>query len=295
VKKIFILGVGCQKGGTTWLYQYLNANPAVDIGFAKEYHVFDAIYVDECRRFLDDALLRLKQAVNTDGIMASHPNILKIIDFYRSTENYFEYFDYLHYKSDQTIAVGDITPSYSALPVEAFEHIKVGLEARGFKIKVIFLMRDPFDRIWSHVRMVRKRKLKGYPSFQHDPAEGEAMLSVYRTIPFQIRTRYEKTISNLESVFEIDDIHYEFYENLFKVDSIKKLTSFLTIPYQDPNLETIVNDSPNNETMISDNIVFEIVNFYRDTYLFNINKFGQEKVNMMWKSAKHLNLTIPST
>jgi hypothetical protein len=41
--KTFILGVGAQKGGTTWLHRQLNKNKNIDLGFRKEYHIFDAI------------------------------------------------------------------------------------------------------------------------------------------------------------------------------------------------------------------------------------------------------------
>ena len=41
--KTFLLGVGCQKGGTTWLYDYLATSPQFKHGHRKEYHVFDAI------------------------------------------------------------------------------------------------------------------------------------------------------------------------------------------------------------------------------------------------------------
>ena len=44
MEKIFVLGVGCQKGGTTWLYKQLIKSEAVNFGYTKEYHVFDTIY-----------------------------------------------------------------------------------------------------------------------------------------------------------------------------------------------------------------------------------------------------------
>ena len=44
-KPIFVLGVGAQKAGTTWLHEYLASLPEVDLGFMKEYHVFDQNYV----------------------------------------------------------------------------------------------------------------------------------------------------------------------------------------------------------------------------------------------------------
>ena len=41
--KTFILGVGAQKCGTTWLYEQLKADKVVNMGFRKEYHVLDSI------------------------------------------------------------------------------------------------------------------------------------------------------------------------------------------------------------------------------------------------------------
>ena len=44
MQKDFILGVGCQKGATTWLRRQLNKHETCDFGFRKEYHVFDVLY-----------------------------------------------------------------------------------------------------------------------------------------------------------------------------------------------------------------------------------------------------------
>ena len=43
----FILGVGCQNGGTTWIDDQLSKVEQVDLGFQKEYHVFDTLYIEK--------------------------------------------------------------------------------------------------------------------------------------------------------------------------------------------------------------------------------------------------------
>ncbi len=48
--KIFILGVGCQKGGTTWLYHQFAKHSSIDMGDVKEYHVFDALHPDRSQK-----------------------------------------------------------------------------------------------------------------------------------------------------------------------------------------------------------------------------------------------------
>lgn len=45
--KTFLLGVGCQKDGTTWVHDYLSTHRKVDMGFEKEYHIIDALHLRE--------------------------------------------------------------------------------------------------------------------------------------------------------------------------------------------------------------------------------------------------------
>lgn len=50
--------------------------------------------------------------------------------------------------------VCDITPSYSMLSAGDFAIVRDGLEAKGFDVKVVFLMRDPLERLWSSIGVV---------------------------------------------------------------------------------------------------------------------------------------------
>ena len=46
-RPVFLLGTGCQKGGTAWLHDYLGSSTETDLGFMKEYHVWDRLDLDE--------------------------------------------------------------------------------------------------------------------------------------------------------------------------------------------------------------------------------------------------------
>ena len=135
------------------------------MGFQKEYHIFDALYITASQGVMKKRLNTLKRLIKNNKLMTSNKNsdLLKLIDFHRNTSNYFDYFDYLHNKSQDVKIVGDITPSYSGLPIEAFENIKKEAEERGFTVKVVFLMRDPLERIWSTIRMHRRNIKKKEP------------------------------------------------------------------------------------------------------------------------------------
>jgi hypothetical protein len=49
---------------------------------------------------------------------------------------------------------GDITPRYAMLPPEGVGHVQRLMP----NVKVIFVLRDPIDRCWSHIRMVMENR-----------------------------------------------------------------------------------------------------------------------------------------
>ena len=285
MKKNFILGVGCQKGGTTWLHSQLEKSSNVDMGFTKEYHVFDALYVPECRGFLNRKLDSLKNTPHDIESLSKKSQLLMHLNFYLNTQNYFDYFDYLWHKGVPDITtVGDITPSYSTLPVTAFREIKSGLEAKGFNIKVVFLMRDPIERCWSMLRMHRKNKLLKNPAIAFLDEEKELESLAFTKI-CEIRTRYEQTVKNLELVFDKESIFYSLYENFFEDKTINKLRSFLEIPDFSPDINYKANVSKKSEslTILSEKLASSIFNHYRDTYEFCESRFGVKELWPGWK------------
>jgi len=234
----------------------------------KEYHVFDAIYCSECEIFrkvvIDETLNRISNgSIGRDE--NQDLNIVKRLSFIDNPENYFDYFDYLFLKNESVQLVGDITPSYSMLSSNAYNHIKEGLESRGFKVKVVFLMRDPFERIWSMIRMNRKVRLLN--GFQLVIDEEEELRDVYYRPEVSLRTRYDRTIEELEKVFDKSDIFYGYYENLFTEEIICRLSEFLSIELEDPDFHYKVNESPKS-TLISDGLREEIINYYKSVYKF---------------------------
>ena len=223
-KKIFVLGVGAQKAGTTWLRKNLQACSNTNMGFCKEYHIFDAHYIP-IQKFLWDA-----PSVNPGNHGGKWTkNGLKRYSFLHDIENYFDYFDYLHLKEDKVELVGDFTPAYAGLGRKGFVHIKNGLEERGFTVKVVFLMRDPFERCWSST----KQKFYHYPS-QGIESAVQMLQEIYKIRNpvnpkiikdshlkhHELRTRYDKTIIELEKVFAPEQIFYGFYVLSFYIDNI---------------------------------------------------------------------------
>lgn len=286
-KKIFLLGVGAQKGGTTWLHSQLSKQPNIDMGFMKEYHVFDSIFSDECIGFKKQVINEVIKK-NDNGNLGSNkvgnPYITKRLSFIDNTENYFDYFDYLYLKNDQVQMVGDITPSYSMLNECAFSYIKSNLEKRGFHVKVVFLMRDPMERVWSMLRMHRRNQERRGETLL--TTEADALKSVYSSEQARLRTDYPRTMSELEKVFSKSDIFYGFYESLFTKSSYESLKDFLSIDIGEPDFEFKTNVSPKNLD-IDVGLKKEIVNFYSDVYR-GIEKISDGYSRSIWGGYSYL-------
>ena len=254
------------------------------MGFKKEYHVFDALHLKTCKVFMRQQIENLEKVLSEGKLLSTHKNILRHIDFYRDTQNYYNFFDHLQ-QANNIELVGDITPSYAGIPSFAYNEIKQNLEQRGFEIKVIFLMRDPIERIWSQVRMSRRNKLRQNPSHILKYGEIEELSSIYKLNNTSSDHSTIKPSKNIEAVFSPNQIYYGFFEELFTTKTVKEICSFLEIDYQEPKIERSVNVSPKGNTKIDPKLISEIVEHYKNTYGYCIDRFGESFIKLIWRSC----------
>ena len=156
---VFLLGVGAQKAGTSWLHKQLHSRPDADFGCLKEYHVHDARTIPALARFrrVD---IRAKEPRTW-----IQPRTLMRQWFINNPKRYTDYFTWLlrrpRFRSGPIRLTGDITPSYALLSAETLGEIKTNFEQRGIPVKPVFLMRDPLERLISSQRMkLRKQGLR---------------------------------------------------------------------------------------------------------------------------------------
>ena len=130
------LCAGVHKGGTTWLYQQLDSHPDFWMPPLKELHYFDQLSRvprSSSPRCRDERDRRFLEGINS---LSAKPNI----DF----EHYAQLFE-----PKGPLLSGDISPNYSTLSNKVIRRI-VGYFP---ELKVIFLTRDPVERVWSHLSM----------------------------------------------------------------------------------------------------------------------------------------------
>jgi hypothetical protein len=130
------LCVGVHKGGTTWLYQQLDSHPDFWMPPVKELHYFDQlsrVQRSSSPRCRDERDLRFLESIKS---LSTKP----YLDF----EHYARLFDV-----KGSLLSGDISPNYSILSNNIIRRIVRYFPA----LKVIFLARDPVERVWSHLTM----------------------------------------------------------------------------------------------------------------------------------------------
>lgn len=265
--KTFILGVGAQKAGTTWFFHYLASSPLVAPGAVKEYHIWDAVCLPLCRRFLVPAAQR----------HASPQNQLRWA-MQNDPRAYFGYFDLLLRQPGKTITC-DITPSYSGLPAAAYARIDQGFAALGVTVKAVFLMRDPVRRCFSYARM-RHRAAAG-----DAPLDTDKLLSLALSEESEIRTRYDLTLQNLAAVFPADRLHVGLYEELQREDNVARLSAFCGVESRPAFAGERINEG-STSSALDPEAAATIARHYRAVYDWAAEHVPQARP--LWSGYRHL-------
>lgn len=223
--RTFILCVGAQKSGTTWLFKQLIKSEKFCRGFSKEYHLFDALYLDNLEGAINTISRRIKNYPFQEGedFTEKHERIMR--SFYADEKNYYDYFDSI-LTTDGSFT-SDITPSYSSLSSGVLLNIKKEFNHRNINLKVVFLMREPVTRLESSIRMGLRRKKSLHQTDRSKMVEHihSAINSRYD----KMRSDYIYTCQQIDKVFPSDEVFYGFYESLFTQSEINRLSLFLNM------------------------------------------------------------------
>ncbi|MFO1091578.1 MAG: sulfotransferase domain-containing protein [Hyphomicrobiales bacterium] len=245
--KTFILGIGAQKAGTTWLHHYISTAPNADTGSHKEYHIWDSTTRGG---FNAKATVRVRDALS---------NRRKFMMQW-SDRAYFGYFAQLLNRDGISITA-DITPTYCSLKQETFERIRSGFARRRIDSKAVFLMRDPVERCWSKVRHdVRKNRIG-------DRELSGEVLAYALSSDAVVRTRYDRTLQTALEAFTAKELHIGFYETMFASEEVKRLSQFVGVPYRAEIANEVVNATIRSGE-ITEQVMRKVAQHYRDVYEF---------------------------
>lgn len=209
----FFVGVGAAKSGTTWLGQQLAQHPDVWMPVDKEIHYFDARHIATAKFFRRRKYERLVNQLSKHDWpkLSRNPELMAEMQWLARQALVAEpddqwYCDLFAHTANTHSVVGEITPAYAGLPAEGFAHIADLAPA----VKVIFIMRDPVERLWSAARYFSGNRPKLAVTESLDDLLGFADRPMIAA-----NSRYDDTITNLKAVLPDHQLHFMFYEDLF--------------------------------------------------------------------------------
>ncbi|MDE9449358.1 sulfotransferase [Aliiroseovarius sp. Z3] len=232
----FIFCLGATKAGTSWLFDYLSNHRECHLPAMKELHYFDALEHDTGAFYRKEAQARLEAARTAaptpwqKRLIADLERWLAVFD--GKTRDDAAYLRYVREGGEAARVVGDFTPAYGLLKEKTLS----AMAALTDKVRFVYLMRDPVDRIWSNIRMMAGNDGAALDAKVDGVLNGTADNILDRS-------NYRRTLNRLTRAIPREALHIEFYERLFTPDAIERLCAFLGITPQPASFDRVVHQS----------------------------------------------------
>jgi hypothetical protein len=236
IKNLF-LSVGAMKAGTTWLYMNLEDHPRIWFTPEKELHYF---------AFVDEQGSKLSYETRVDKVAKkfankSRANIVSRID---------EFQWYARYASKGPVDDAWYQSLFPALPADTwaadFSNLYAILSDEAWlrvrrncgKLRVVYTLRDPLSRIWSHYK------------FQLQFAEQQAALDQvgFRQFKrmldkewFWLHAEYDQILARLRRNLKPEELLITHFEDFRARPEamLEQICGFLELPTVNPNPELL--------------------------------------------------------
>lgn len=229
-KRIFALGIGAQRSGTTWVGKYLDMHPDFLCSPIKELHVFDSLFIRPndilekgfAERYFKHSIdFRVKNPSleQIDLLMAEADRVaLPKLD-----GGYFRFFDKRLKQSH--LSFGEITPEYALLKSSILHRIATSHD----NVRIFYILRRPEDRYISALHYWARLRPEFKPS--------ESLIEGLKRTLFTRYSDYHITIQELKKAGASDRLFICFYEEVFGNPDyhLAKLCDFIGIAYIKPS------------------------------------------------------------
>lgn len=239
------LSVGAMKAGTTWLYDVMNRHPDVHFSHEKEIHYF---YAEALRPGLLSDRARMRRA---KGYLAFDPDVSNarvLQKRVRWTANWLNapvddtWFNGLFLHRGKARWVADFSNLNALLPRETW----AALHDRTRCLRVLYTLREPVDRLWSHVRF--HLKMQGQ-SHLLDGWSADEIFAHIQEGDYLEHTDYVAAITRLREGLPQDCVKVDFFDRISHDPHgfVADIERFLDIPPQklpDDIVSRVINPSP---------------------------------------------------
>lgn len=238
---IVFLCVGAAKAGTSWLHAQLSRHPECHFRAVKELHYFNALEngrleqeLSKHRRWQVGLLERLARndQAPTDAEAQKLADRGAWIDVLETGyEDMDAYLAYLEGGRDEKAVVGELTPAYALLPEARLS----AMAKMAPDVRFLYLMRDPVERLWSHIRMMAARR-----ALDGQATEDRCAHLLNRTLQgdeSQIaqRSDYAGALARLGRAVPGGKLIVEVFEEMVSGEGFRRICDFLGIAATRPD------------------------------------------------------------
>ena len=156
--------IGAQKAGTSWLYRMLRQHPDIWLPPIKELHYFNRAHRKSGKNAetgptaldlgrMDRVARTIRWTTSSSLKTQEKRELISCLELIGAATLSDEWYGTIFGTAPMSALCGEITPEYALLPERGVKHM-LRLQP---KLKLIFLLRDPIERGWSHLRMEAER------------------------------------------------------------------------------------------------------------------------------------------
>lgn len=238
------LGIGAQRAGTTWVNDMLETNPRLWLPPIKEVHFFDIFPApgkvspkageharSRLRAWAKEPGWRSLPRSPHAGVRLHELAAMARFDVglalgRRDPSRYRRLFRPAIEKGKIT---GEITPAYSLLSLDQVQALRAALRP---DLKIFIVLRDPIDRMWSHVTKDFHRMRGARP----DEVSWKDALAFIEAEPCRARTRYAETLRTWFKVFGEERVMVAWFDEIAQRPStmLARLETFLGVERETP-------------------------------------------------------------
>lgn len=198
------LCIGVQKAGTTWFSQMIRQHPNIWMPPVKEIQYFNGIHIPEHKDWVGTHRLAhaeeiLREKLKKEKLSLQDWKSIKILSDLTQTHVNDEWYLGLFRMVAPSQICGEVTPEYSLLNDDGVAHIK----KLNPDVKIILILRDPIERCWSHLKMLKSTK-----GHEFTIEDGLKYTEIYE------RVQYYQIIKRWNKFFDKGKITVQFYDGI---------------------------------------------------------------------------------
>lgn len=277
-EKTFLLCMGAQKAGTTWLCSTLLKSPLLWDADLKEWRIWKHYFDDQAK---NDAIQRYTKNL----VIGTHENskikFRKRIELLSSTEALENLLKKAFVEKNVKV-LSDFTPTNGFIPRQNIEGAINIFRNYGIKTKAILILRDPVERIISQARMESNGKYSNFIKTQRD--FDNLLLNKKWLSGALENTDYKNALQTLKNSFDKNNVKVIFFEELFCQKMIDEICEFLSIPKIEM-IPEIINEGKKN-FKAPNWIKRELYNNLKGTYQ-SVGNFYPREIKLFWDKKLH--------